>query len=100
MPSPDVGERIVGALDDPKVIAGNFRVRFEGSRLAARFMTSLYPRLRFFRLSYGDSAIFVLRAAYEQVRGFKPFPIFEDLDLMKRLRKRSGVVHLTDVVIT
>src|SRR5438876_184748 len=82
-PSPDAVERIVEALGDAKVIAGNFRVRFDGPGLAARFLTWLYPRLRFFRLCYGDSAIFVQREAYERVGGFKPFPIFEDLDLMR-----------------
>ena len=88
------------ALGDAEVIAGNFRVRFDGPRLAARFLTWLYPRLRFFRLCYGDSAIFVRREAYERVGGFKPFPIFEDLDLMRRLRKWGRVVHLSDVVVT
>jgi hypothetical protein len=42
----------------------------------------------------------VRREAYEQVGGFKPFPIFEDLDLMKRLRKQGRVIHLPAVVVT
>jgi rSAM/selenodomain-associated transferase 2 len=96
----DAVESIVAALDDPDVVAGNFEVRFDGPAWAARFMTWLYPKLRRLGLCYGDSAIFVRREAYERAGGFKPFPIFEDLDLMKRLRKQGRVFHLPAVVVT
>src|SRR6266498_3281945 len=99
-PSPDTVERIMEALGDAEVAAGNLRVRFDGPRLAARFLTWLYPRLRWLGLYYGDSAIFVRREAYERGGGFKPFPIFEDLDLMERLRDQGRVVHLPVVVVT
>ena len=99
-PCPESAERIAEALRDPKVVAGNFNVCFDGIRRAARFLTWLYPQLRKLGLCYGDSAIFVRREAYNQVGGFQPFPIFEDLDLMKRLRKQGRVVHLPAVVVT
>jgi rSAM/selenodomain-associated transferase 2 len=99
-PSPDAVERIVEALGDANVVAGNFRVHFDGPGLAARFMTWLYPRLRWLGLCYGDSAIFVRRQSYHSLGGFKPFPIFEDLDLVQRLRKQGRVAHLSDVVVT
>jgi GT2 family glycosyltransferase len=63
-------------------------------------MTWLYPRLRRLGLCYGDSAIFVQREAYEHVGGFKSFPIFEDLDLLRELRKLGGIVHLPATVVT
>ena len=88
------------ALRDEHVVAGNFDVRFDGRRATVRFMTWLYPQLRRLGLCYGDSAIFVRREAYERIGGFQPFPIFEDLDLMRRLRKWGRVVHLSDVVVT
>jgi len=96
----DARQRIADALLDPQVIAGNFDVRFDGRGGAARFMTWLYPQLRRLGLSYGDSAIFVRREAYNQIGGFQPFPIFEDLDLIKRLRKQGRVAHLPDLVVT
>lgn len=99
-PSADCAERIVEALRDPEMVAGNFSVRFDGTRRAARFLTWLYPRLRRLGLCYGDSAIFVRREAYSQVGGFQPFPIFEDLDLVRRLRKRGRVAHLPTIVTT
>jgi hypothetical protein len=63
-------------------------------------MTWLYPQLRRLGLCYGDSAIFVRREAYEQIGGFKSFPIFEDLDLLRELRKLGGIAHVQATVIT
>ena len=88
------------ALRDEHVVAGNFDVRFDGRLAAARFMTWLYPQLRGLGLCYGDSAIFVRREAYEQVGGFKSFPIFEDLDLLRELKRLGGIVHVPATVVT
>ncbi len=96
----DAVEFIDEALRNPRVIAGNFDVRFSGRGSAAQFMTWLYPQLRRLGLCYGDSAIFVRREAYEQVGGFKSFPIFEDLDLLRELRKLGGIVHVPATVVT
>ncbi|HLA10985.1 MAG TPA: TIGR04283 family arsenosugar biosynthesis glycosyltransferase [Pyrinomonadaceae bacterium] len=96
----DGAHLIVEALHDRRVVAGNFNICFNGQGRAARFMTWLYPQLRRLGLCYGDSAIFVRREAYERVGGFNPFPLFEDVDLMKRLRRRGRVVHLAAVVVT
>lgn len=91
---------IAEALRDPSVVAGNFDVFFDGDSRAARFLTWLYPRLRRLGLCYGDSAIFVRRDAYERVGGFRAFPVFEDLDLVRRLRKAGRVAHLRAAVTT
>ncbi len=96
----DAAARIADALRDPHVVGGNFHVRFDGERRAARFLTWLYPQLRRLSLCYGDSAIFVRRAAYERAGGFKPFPIFEDLDLLRALRRTGRLVHLDSTVVT
>ena len=99
-PSAVCAGQIAEALRDPEVAAGNFSVRFDGNGRAARFLTWLYPRLRLLGLCYGDSGIFVRREAYQRVGGFRPFPIFEDLDLVRRLRKTGRVVYLPGVVTT
>lgn len=91
---------IVAALTNPSVIGGNFELRFEGQGAAVRFMTWLYPRLRRFGLCYGDSAFFVRREAYFRVGGFKPFPIFEDLDLLGELRRIGHFVHLPSTIVS
>lgn len=101
LPPGDAAERIAEALADPRVVGGNFRICFDGDARAARFLTWLYPQLRRMGLCYGDSAIFVRRATYFQIEGFKPYPIFEDLDLLKQLwRTRGLIVNVPRHVVT
>ncbi|HJU54206.1 MAG TPA: TIGR04283 family arsenosugar biosynthesis glycosyltransferase [Pyrinomonadaceae bacterium] len=100
IPPADAAERITDALRDAAVAGGNFCVRFDGARRAARFLTWLYPRLGKLGLCYGDSGIFVRRDAYGRIGGFKPFPIFEDLDLVRGLKRVGRVVRLPAQVIT
>ena len=96
----DAVERIAEALSDPRAVGGNFRIRFDGGRAAARFLTWLYPRLRLLGLAYGDSGFFVRRAAYERAGGFRAFPIFEDLELLRALWKQGRFVQADAAVVT
>jgi rSAM/selenodomain-associated transferase 2 len=98
-PPVDASEHIRAALADPVVVGGHFAIRFDGGRRAASLLTWLYPYLRWLGLCYGDSAVFVRRAAYEQAGGFRPYPIFEDLDLLSRLRRLGRLSHLPAAVV-
>lgn len=98
--STDATKTMVAALSSPSVVGGNYEVRFHGTGSAAKFMTWLYPQLRRLGLCYGDSAFFVRREAYFKVGGFKAFPIFEDLDLLRELRRIGDFVHLSSTVVT
>lgn len=101
IPPPDAVEQILAALRrDAKIAGGNFDISFDGSRRAARFLTWLYPRLRKLGLCYGDSAIFVRANVYRAAGGFQPFPVFEDLDLVRRIRRHGRLVHLRARVVT
>lgn len=100
IPTSETVEQMIRALEDSKTIGGNFTVCFDGDRRAARFLTWLYPQLRKIGLFYGDSAIFVRRDVYEKVGGFKPFPIFEDLDLIRRIKREGRTVNLSAKVLT
>jgi rSAM/selenodomain-associated transferase 2 len=93
-------ELIRAALEDPNVVGGNFRIRFDGATRAARFLSWLYPQLRRIGLCYGDSAIFVRRESYERAGGYKPYPIFEDLDLLRALWRQGDVRQLPATVLT
>jgi rSAM/selenodomain-associated transferase 2 len=98
---PDAAERIIEALArEREAVGGNFHIRFDGEKRAARFLTWLYPQLRRLGLCYGDSGIFVRAGVYEQIGGFQPFPIFEDLDFARRLKRRGRMIHLPTSVIT
>ena len=100
LPPNNALELIAQSLSDPRAIGGSFNVDFDSRLLSARFLAWSYRQLRRFGLCYGDSAIFVKREAYERVGGFKPFPIFEDLDLVRRLRRHGRLAHLRACVVT
>ena len=94
------GNLIIQALEDPHTVGGNFSVCFDGAERSARFLTWLYPQLRRLGLCYGDSGIFVRREAYERAGGFRAFPIFEDLDLLRALRRQGRFVQADASVVT
>jgi rSAM/selenodomain-associated transferase 2 len=83
-----------------EVVGGNFEVVFDGKSRWARFLTKLYPQLRSIGLIYGDSAIFARRETYEKIRGYKPLPLFEDVNFYKRLQKKGQFQHIKLPVTT
>lgn len=91
---PGWSEAVLGALADPGVAGGAFRLRFEtpgfGYRLIER---AVELRSRLGGLPYGDQALFIRKRLLDRVGGIAPVPIFEDLDLVE-LIKRSGRLAL------
>jgi rSAM/selenodomain-associated transferase 2 len=93
-------KEILSALSAPSVAGGNFGLTFDGPSRAAQWLTAIYPALRRLNLCYGDSGIFIRRDVYQRIGGFRPFALFEDLDLLKRLRKAGRFVHLECRMVT
>jgi rSAM/selenodomain-associated transferase 2 len=87
-------DEIGRALDDPSIAGGNFGLLFDGTSRAARQLTAIYPILRVLGLCYGDSGIFIRRETYDRIGGFRPIALFEDLDLLRRLRKAGRFAHV------
>lgn len=96
----DLVKQINEALLHDVTLGGNFNIRFEGTSRAAAFMTWLYPKLEKLGLCYGDSGIFVRASVYNEIGGFNSFPLFEDLDFIKRLKRRGRMIHLPVELVT
>lgn len=99
VPDPGAVRAIENALSDPLVVGGHFTLRFGGAGRSARGLTRIYPWLRLLGLCYGDSGVFVRREMYEAIGGFRPVGLFEDVDLVRRLR-RAGPFRRVDCVLT
>jgi rSAM/selenodomain-associated transferase 2 len=99
-PQQGCAKQIKNVMRYNEVVGGNFDVIFQGETRAAKFMTWLYPLLRSWGLSYGDSAFFVRREVYEKIGGFKPIGAFEDLDMYHRLRKQGRFYHISQTITT
>lgn len=92
---PDDGLAMIeAAIEDSKVCGGNFSLKFDGHTREARLLTKLYPLLRLGGMCYGDSAIFVRRSVFEQLGGYRDYPIFEDCDLYRRMKSLGRFVRL------
>ena len=91
-------ESILNALSNPKCVAGCFRLRFDGTSLLLRIYAAL-TLLPLKSLCFGDRAHFMLRSAYEAVGGFPEMPVFEDLEMVKRV-SRVGMFHLLPESVT
>ena len=74
---------------DPACPGGNFRLLFEGTRPFCRWLEGFYAWIRSHGVYYGDSGIFVRRAVYERIGGFRPIALMEDYDFTRRL-ERAG----------
>jgi len=45
-------------------------------------------RVRLLALPYGDQGLLISRALYEEVGGYRPLPLMEDVDLVRRIGRR------------
>jgi len=89
----DAARSIADALADERVVAGAFRtwtVPHRRSWLGPLLHLADF-RSRYSSLPYGDQALFVRAAAFEQVGGFPDQPLMEDVELSRRLGKLGRI---------
>ncbi|HKK28540.1 MAG TPA: TIGR04283 family arsenosugar biosynthesis glycosyltransferase [Gemmatimonadota bacterium] len=86
------------ALRDPETAGGCLRFALPprpaggGLRRAADALleTAVRARTRLFRTATGDQVIFARRSAFEAVGGFPDYPLFEDVELVRKIRREGG----------
>ena len=76
------------AADRPARRAAYFRFALDdASHRARRLERAVAWRCRTLALPYGDQGLVIRRDHYEALGGFKPWPLFEDVDLVRRIGK-------------
>jgi rSAM/selenodomain-associated transferase 2 len=67
-------------------MAATFRFAFDAQGWRAR-QAELWVAVRcaVFKLPYGDQGLLISRAHYDALGGYKPWPLFEDVDLVRRI---------------
>lgn len=84
-----------GFIDDPANArrAGYFRFALDDSRFAARRIEWFVDlRCRALGLPYGDQGLLIARDFYNQLGGFRPIALMEDVDLARRIGRRRLVM--------
>ena len=98
---PDGAAAAVRAAVDGGASGGAFALRFDDRRALLRLGERLIDlRTRLTRLPLGDQAQFVTREAFDALGGFRDWPILEDLDFARRLRRHGRLALLRPPVTT
>lgn len=80
---------------------GFFQVRLASRHRLLRVVgRAISLRSRLTGIATGDQAIFVSRSAFTELGGYAPLPLFEDVDLCRRLRARGTLARLPEMVVT
>lgn len=73
--------------------AAAFRFTLDEDGLKPRLMEWLVGlRCRLFALPYGDQGLLISRKLYGELGGFRPMPLMEDVDFVRRLKRRERVM--------
>jgi rSAM/selenodomain-associated transferase 2 len=89
------------ALADPDTVGGRFDVRLDRAGAVYRLIETLMnARSRATRIATGDQAIFVRRRVFEDLGGYAPIPLMEDVEFSRRLKRRGRVACLRTRVVT
>jgi len=86
-------ELIRSTLADPAISAAYFRFRFRGEPTwYKRLLAALINWRTRFGVPYGDQGLFMRRSAYRAAGGFADLPLFEEVPLLRALRRQGRVV--------
>jgi rSAM/selenodomain-associated transferase 2 len=99
---PSAFERIAVAMQDEGCVGGAFDLYIDSSKKGFRVIEKIANvRSRLTRIPYGDQAIFLRASYYHSLGGFMEIPIMEDVDLMRRIKRKGGrIVIFREPVIT
>jgi len=86
---------VLTVLQNPNLVGGAFDLHIRSERWGYRIIETVGSiRSRLTRVPYGDQAIFMRKSYFDIIGGFRPFPIMEDVDLMRRIKKRGDRIQI------
>ncbi len=93
--------RVLAAMARPNVCAGAFSLVIESEAAGLRLIERAANwRSRFFQMPYGDQALFVTRKLFHEIGGYPDYPIMEDFEFVRRLKKKGKIAILPESVQT
>ncbi|MBW2307584.1 MAG: TIGR04283 family arsenosugar biosynthesis glycosyltransferase [Deltaproteobacteria bacterium] len=90
---PGFDRHVHHVLAQPDTAAGAFELRIDSPLRRLRIIERIANlRSRLLQMPYGDQVIFLRADMFREVGGFPDMPIMEDLELIRRLRRRGRIV--------
>lgn len=95
-------DQILLALTSPGIAAGAFRLRFDGrpSPLLRVIEWTANWRSQYLQMPFGDQGIFLPKDLFVETGGFKEIPIMEDVELIRRLKRKGRIFIVPSPVVT
>ncbi len=98
---PEGARHLVESAVADGAVGGGFQIVYDDERPILRLANRLINlRSRLTGCPLGDQAQFATRAAWEALGGFNDYPILEDLDFIRRLKRHGRTVILDEPVVT
>ncbi len=92
---PNALKAVAGVLADDDCVAGAFDLDVDTKNIVIRCIAAISNfRNRLVRVPFGDQAIFLRRDYFNAVGGFREISFLEDVELMKRIRKRGDRIRV------
>ena len=93
---PSALQEIHASLTNPQVVGGGLSLRFDRRSRSLDYLAwSSTIRARRLHQVFGDQAMFVRRAIFDELGGYPDLPVMEDLELSRRLARRGELVVLS-----
>ncbi|MEZ5920308.1 MAG: TIGR04283 family arsenosugar biosynthesis glycosyltransferase [Parvularculaceae bacterium] len=78
-------------IADGKDKVGVFRLRFSSRGLAPRIVAAgAMIRTWLLKTPYGDQGLLISRKLYDEIGGYKPMRLFEDVEFIDRITRQNG----------
>ncbi|HUT45570.1 MAG TPA: TIGR04283 family arsenosugar biosynthesis glycosyltransferase [Sedimentisphaerales bacterium] len=99
---PNALNKISRVLENDKYVGGAFNLGIDSDRILLKYVAAHASiRSRINRIPYGDQTIFIRKSYFDKIGRFKEIPLMEDVDLMRRIKKRGDEIYiLSDQVMT
>lgn len=88
-------------MEDASAAAGAFDLTIRSPRPVFRIIERIASRRsRLTRIPYGDQAIFIRASCFQGIGGYRDIPIMEDVELMRRIKRRGDRVVFLDARVS
>ncbi|MCX5806106.1 MAG: TIGR04283 family arsenosugar biosynthesis glycosyltransferase [Proteobacteria bacterium] len=86
---------IATVMQNKRYVAGAFDLGIKSGKFIFRIIESVASlRSRLTKIPFGDQAIFMQKDYFDKIGGYKDIPIMEDVEIMKRIKKRGDKISI------
>lgn len=98
---PNALKAVKSVLEDDRCVGGAFNLGVDTKNIVVHCIAAISNfRNRLTHVPFGDQAIFLRRDYFNDIGGFRDIPFMEDVELMKRIRKRGDRIRIVSEQVT